>query len=281
MKSPLPWPGGKSYLLKTLVRFMPQHRIYVEVFSGSAKLLFAKRESKYEILNDVNDELLNFYRVVKHRPSELADLFERDFRGRARFMELCGESRFKSRRDCELIRAHRFAYLVWWSFGAKSTSFIRPRRGKLNRPILALRSLLEQTSIRLSNVVIDKTDFADCIRRYDSRDTFFYLDPPYVNAGDLGHYKPMQEERNEELIEILANIRGKFLLSYDNAPLIRRLAAEKNFTIRKVSVRYTINEKSNDMRVTELLISNYELPRIRSAPRSDPSTSLQTSADLV
>jgi len=70
MDAPFGWPGGKRNLRKTLIELLPAHRAYVEVFSGSAKLLFAKEPSEWEIVNDVNDDLLNFFRVAKHRPAE-------------------------------------------------------------------------------------------------------------------------------------------------------------------------------------------------------------------
>src|SRR5438270_4491529 len=119
MDSPFPWPGGKRALKKVLLQLIPKHRAYVEVFAGSAKLLFAKSPSRWEVLNDVNDDLLNFFRVVKHRPAELAERMERDFIGKARFVDL----RAKTKMENEIDRAMRFLYLVWYSFGAKGEHF--------------------------------------------------------------------------------------------------------------------------------------------------------------
>jgi len=119
MNSPFAWPGGKRALKTVLLQLIPKHRAYVEVFSGSAKLLFAKAPSQWEVLNDVNDELLNFFRVVKHRPSELAEMMEREFIGKGRFLEL----RRRSKMEPEIERALRFLYLAWFSFGAKGEHF--------------------------------------------------------------------------------------------------------------------------------------------------------------
>ena len=66
------WPGGKHRLLKHLCSRIPAHSLYVEVFAGSAKLLFAKEPSKAEVINDLNGDIANFFRVTKHRPAELA-----------------------------------------------------------------------------------------------------------------------------------------------------------------------------------------------------------------
>jgi DNA adenine methylase len=265
MNAPFGWPGGKRYLVKTLLRLIPAHKAYVEVFSGSAKLLFAKEPSPFEILNDIHDDLLTFFRVAKHRPAELAELFERDIFGVGRFKELLAHGR-RTARDCELQQAYRFAYLVWWSFGCKSEHFAHVTVNQIKKPGRALRKsvrdirdVLRKTSERLTEVLIDQRDFADCIRRYDSPDTFFYLDPPYVDAADFSHYRPMEEKRNRELMEILAGIKGRFLLSYDNAPLVRELATKNKFNVKKVGVLYTLPRGSNDKKVTELLISNYTI----------------------
>src|SRR4051812_19096634 len=198
MDSPFAWPGGKRALKKVLLQLIPKHRAYVEVFAGSAKLLFAKEPSRWEVINDVNDDLLNFFRVVKHRPSELAEAMEREFIGKARFAELRAEVTNVTQSQNEIDRALRFLYLVWHSFGAMGATFGSQRIeqiGKMAHPIKrsmsAVREVLELTASRLTNVLVDRRDFADCIDRYDSRDTFFYLDPPYTAFQPNGRYQPI------------------------------------------------------------------------------------------
>jgi DNA adenine methylase len=76
----------------------------------------------------------------------------------------------------------------------------------------------------LTNVLVDRRDFADCIDRYDSRDTFFYLDPPYTAFQPNGRYQPISEARLRELFAILKDVRGKFLLSFNDAKIVRDAA---------------------------------------------------------
>jgi DNA adenine methylase len=265
MNAPFGWPGGKRYLLKTLLRLIPEHKVYVEVFSGSAKLLFAKQPSHWEILNDVNDDLLNFFRVAKHRPAELAELFTQEFIGVGRFKDFRAEH-FISARHCELQQAKRFAYLIWWSFGSKGEHFAHATlkqiaKKPLRKTTRDVAELLQRTSDRLREVVVDQRDFADCIARYDAPATFFYLDPPYTKFQDNGRYVPMDEKRNRELLDLLRKIKGKFLLSFDDAPLIRELASAAHFTVRTVGVLYTLGARTKQKKVQELLIANYQLPR--------------------
>ena len=76
MKSPISWVGGKSKLVKTLLPLIPQHKCYVEVFGGAGWLLFGKQLSNIEILNDYDEELINFWSVVQNAPLQDRRLFE-------------------------------------------------------------------------------------------------------------------------------------------------------------------------------------------------------------
>jgi DNA adenine methylase len=260
MESPFGWPGGKRNLKKTLLAAIPQHKAYVEVFAGSAKLLFAKSPSPWEILNDINDDLVNFFRVAKHRPSELAERLEHDLIAAGRFTELKQEKT----RGGEIERALQFAYLTWYSFGSKGEHFaslqikhLAKAKTPVKRSLIRVRTLLADVAERLRSVLVENRDFAECIRRYDSRDTFFYCDPPYTDFQENGRYKPMGE-RNRELFRLLSCIKGKFLLSFDDSAEIRALCKEFRFRVTRVKVAYTLGGTRSSVG-NEVLISNYRI----------------------
>jgi DNA adenine methylase len=268
MESPFGWPGGKRNLKNTLLKALPPHRAYVEVFAGSAKLLFAKEPSQWEIVNDLNDDLVNFFRVVKHRPSELAELLEHDLIASGRFAEL----RKAPRHESEIERAVQFAYLTWYSFGCKGEHFasiqikhIDKARAPVKKSLARVRILLADVADRLRRVLVESRDFAECIGRYDSMNTFFYCDPPYFKFQDNGRYTPLGD-RNEELFALLGKIKGKFLLSFDGAPEIRELAARHRFHCREVSTSYSLSG-GGPRPVRELLISNYR-PNVKNIAQS-------------
>jgi DNA adenine methylase len=260
MESPFGWPGGKRNLKKTLLAAIPQHKAYVEVFAGSAKLLFAKEAGGWEILNDINDDLVNFFRVAKHRPSELAERLEHDLIAAGRFSELKQEKPHGS----EIERALQFAYLTWYSFGSKGEHFasttiqqVMKAKAPVKRSLVRVRTLLADVAERLRHVLVENRDFADCIRRYDCRDTFFYCDPPYTEFAPNGRYKPLGE-RNRELFQALAGIKGKFLLSFDDSAEIRTLCKEFSFRVTRVRVPYSLAKKGITIG-NEVLVSNYRL----------------------
>jgi DNA adenine methylase len=257
--SPFAWPGGKRALKKTLLALIPPHTIYAEVFAGSAKLLFAKNPSKLEVLNDVNGDLINFFRVAKHRPAELAELLETECIHAARFREL----RAATPAADEVERALRFIYLVWHSFGAKGEHYASPsaRSPQAKHSLDLVRGVLDATSGRLARVHVEQRDFAEILARYDSRTTFFYLDPPYVDFQPIAQYEPLSEERREEMFKLLAQIKGKFLMSFDDCAEIRGLARQHGFGVRSVGVVYTMNRKQERKKSPELLIANYSMTR--------------------
>jgi DNA adenine methylase len=240
VRSPFAWPGGKRGLTKTLLGRLPEHRVYVEVFAGSAKLLFAKAPSEREVMNDLNGEVTNFFRVAKHRPAELAECFDQEIVHAGRFREL---REFTGQED-ELHRALRFAYLVWYSYGAKGDHFAggsaKMVEGRPLRSLDRVRELLAQTATRLRNVLIEQRDFSQVLTRYDSADAFFYLDPPYVHFGNLARYDALSEERRTELFQLLSELKGKFLMSFDDCDEVRDLSRRHKFQVERVEVSYTL-----------------------------------------
>ncbi|HWR17143.1 MAG TPA: DNA adenine methylase [Terriglobales bacterium] len=260
MNAPFGWPGGKKNLKLQLLKLIPKHRCYVEVFSGSAKLLFAKDPSQWEILNDWNSDLINFFRVAKYRAAELAQAFDIEIVHAERFLDWKG-----AHPTDEIHRAMRFAYLTWWSFGAKGEHFattaiasLRSHARAVHKSIATVREILTKTATRLHDVQVERRDFADCIRRYDSPDTFFYCDPPYTSFGRNGRYETLAEDRHRELIRSLANVKGKFLLSYDDSELVREEARACGLKVRRIEVKYTLAKQAAKRRkFGELLVSNY------------------------
>lgn len=117
LHSPLRWVGGKYRLREQILERFPEHSCYVEAFAGAGWVLFGKdaATSKVEVINDLDGELINFYRVLKHRPAEFAEMFHLELISRQLFNEY---RRFEEGKT-ELERAMRFYYVLRLCFGGK------------------------------------------------------------------------------------------------------------------------------------------------------------------
>ncbi|CCB80763.1 DNA adenine methylase [Helicobacter bizzozeronii CIII-1] len=89
---PLVWPGGKFYLTKTLLEKLPSRKYFCEVFAGGLSLLFAKRKENFEIVNDSNRELINFYICARDFPESLARAYARLPLEREAFMQIANRA---------------------------------------------------------------------------------------------------------------------------------------------------------------------------------------------
>jgi len=259
INSVIPWAGGKSLLRKQIVARFPEHTAYAEPFCGVCWVVLAKpREmSKTEFLNDINGELSNFFRVVRERPLELLE--------KLRFRVLSKED-FMNERSLpledagdEVARAARFYWLSGMAFsgksvGSKGASFRYSIRDRNVRSTTRYETRIMEIHHRLRTTYIFNEDFRVFIPRIDRPRTFFYCDPPYYGASS--HYAfGFKRQDHEELAELLRNIKGKFLLSYEDTPEVREMYGWAN--IEEVETLYSV-ERLRTRTATELLISNYD-----------------------
>ena len=118
---------------------------------------------------------------------------------------------------------------------------------------------------RLSNITtVEKIDCVELIKKYDSRDTFFYLDPPY-HSKEFYYSQDFPKEKHKELADVLNNIEGKFALSYYDFEDLRIFYPESKFRwYRKDVYRSAATRSSTDddygekSRAEEILIMNYQ-----------------------
>lgn len=235
MRPPIPYFGGKQMLASKLLPLFPEHKTYVEPFGGAASLLFAKNPSPVEIYNDIDSDLVNFMRVLRDD-----DMFP-DFYNRACLSPYSREEWLFCRdhlNDDEnpVERARRFFVLARFSFnGLVGRSFgidVTASKGGMVQKASAYHGvlgMLPALSNRLTSVLIENRDFRDIIRIYDTEQTFFYLDPPYLpETRRSGSYKcELTLEDHHELIELLSKVKGKVMLSGYSSKLYDSLGWNK------------------------------------------------------
>lgn len=262
INSPIKWVGGKSRLRKHIIPLIPSHTCYVEVFGGAGWVLFGKEPSQVEILNDIDQDLITFFRVVKHKPEELIQSFEWELVSRAEFNRL---AKLDSTQLTDIERAHRFFYLIMAGWGGE---FHYPRfatsvtdGGHGNRLFGAIKHLykrLEPVHQRLKTVIIENLMWQECVNRYDREKVVMYLDPPYPSNSANYKYNMRSWEDHQNLATRLAQTRCKWLLSSYNNEQVRNLYEGYHFVpIRSFSGM--ANKKNGSSRTLndELIITNF------------------------
>lgn len=252
-KSPLAWLGGKSRLADSIIERMPEHQAYCEVFAGAAWVLFRKPESKVEIINDINRELVTLYRCVKNHLPELVAQFRWMLVARDefdRFMHTPAETL------TDIQRSARFYYLAKTSFGAKvrSPTFGIAASGPPRLNLLRVEEDLSEAHLRLSRVYIENRPYADVLARFDKPGTLFYVDPPYWGCEQDYGIGLFSRDDFAMLAGLLDKVQGKFILSLNDVPGVREVFA--NFRIEAVTTRYSIAAKKKAP-ASEVLITNF------------------------
>ena len=217
---PFPYIGSKRRLASKIVGLLPEHSCYVEPFGGSAAVLLSKRPAETDVYNDLNGHLVTFFKVVRDRPEELQEWLQATPYSR----KLHDEYRRKLYGDeevpnDEIARAGMTFFMQHTTFGGKlNASFKQPaQRNETKRwydmtsPYRDGINMLTEISDKIASCVIEQLDWRECIRRYDSPSTVFYLDPPYQQSGDVYGF----EFSATDLTDALYGINGEWLLSFD------------------------------------------------------------------
>ena len=248
----IPWVGGKRRLAKVILPMFPEHQCYVEPFAGGAALFFAKPPSETEVLNDINSELVNLYRVVKHHLEEFCRQFKWALVSREIFKWL-QDTPLEALTDIQ--RAARFYYLQKLAFGAKisSQTFGTATSSKPRLNLLRLEEDLSDAHLRLCRVFIEHVSWQECIRRYDRPHTLFYLDPPYW--GTEGYGVDFGFDQYVLMAELASSIKGRMIISVNDTPEMRQVFSVLN--IDSVDIKYTVGGAVKSKQARELIIRNW------------------------
>jgi DNA adenine methylase len=251
MIGPLPYIGGKNRLAKKIISLLPEHITYVEPFAGGAQVLFHKLPSEVEVLNDLDFDIVNFFRVCQWHYEELV-----------RYLRYCLISR--KLHELHLVtnpatltdiqRAGRFFYLQKNSFGGLILKqkfhygVVQPSNYNLER----IPEILEHAHRRLQRVQIESLPYEQVLERYDRATTVFYLDPPYW--GPKLYKFNFTETDFKALAQRLRNLKGKFILSLNDRPEVREVFGQ--FRMQTVELAYTA-KRDTRARHKELLMMNF------------------------
>jgi len=253
MAKPLvPWIGGKRKLADHILPLFPPHQCYVEPFAGAAALFFLKQPSEVEVLNDINGDLVNLYRVVKHHFEELYRQFKWTLTSRQNWEWL---QTTPPEVLTDVQRAARFLYLQKLAFGGKveGQSFGTATTSRPRFNLLTLKNDLQECHFRLLNTTVEHLNWERCIEKYDRPHTLFYCDPPYWETEGYG--VEFGWENYVRLAEMAQSIKGTMIISINAHPDIRALLSD--LPVVEVPYKYTVGGSDKSADCVELVYGTW------------------------
>lgn len=256
----LKWPGAKWSIADKIIKLMPKHKIYLEPFFGSGAIFFSKQPCNTEILNDLDSEVVNLFRVIRNKPEELAKLVYFTPYAREEYKESY------NRYGTDIERARQFLirsnmaragmqyYSSSWRhagpvLGATCKQRVSGDWAKIPERIL-------EAAVRLKDAEIENTNALELIKKYNRKDCLIYVDPPYLLSTRRQRYynvEMTEDKEHEELIKLLKQHSGPVILSGYNSDLYNDLLHDWDTTEIKT------NAEQGKERI-EVIWTNFELP---------------------
>lgn len=256
------YPGGKTTIADWIIKQLPEHEVYVEPFGGSAGVLANKPESLLEVYNDTASLCVDFFRAVKRRPDDLQHWVQTTPYSRELFDEYT-EALQQDRPEDLIERAGMFWYTQFTSFAGKGVicggggltfSIQCSANGTKNRQddLISAADKVSKLCERFRKVQLEHIDFETVFEKYDSQDTVFYCDPPYVDVGDDYYQTGDGGFDHERFVDVLQQAEGKWVVSYDH----RIPDGLADYTVIDRGKHSTMDYKKGEK--TESLIMNYD-----------------------
>lgn len=257
--SPIKWFGGKHYLAQEIISLLPsKYRTYVEPFGGGGHVLTQKHPSKVEVYNDIDADLVNFLMVLRSKREELTEALMS--LPSSRF--LCQFWQHEPLPEDDFERAIRWFYLLRQRISPKNATLVSGWRAskELNTATDYQNALtrLQAFEERWRNVMIECVDFRRMFDIYDSPETVFFVDPPYVGKED--QYKGgFSFQDHVDLASILKNIQGKAIVTYYECDLVNSLYKDWIRIEKDGYVGSSVVKKNGKRKIEqELILMNYE-----------------------
>lgn len=259
MNTLLNYPGAKWGMAREIVALMPPHRSYLEPFFGSGAVLFNKPPSAIETVNDVDGDVVNFFKVLREQPEKLATFIAMTPYSRAVF-----DDAHENRGSSDFERAWKFAirskmghgFKTYQKTGFKIDVYARENSYAVNCWNRLPRYLLDAAG-RLKEVQIEQRPALELIRKFNHDNVLIYADPPYLlnTRGGKQYRHEMTEQDHVELLEALKQHKGTVILSGYPSELYDRELAGWSMIARK-----SYNQNADQR--TEVLWCNFEVPSL-------------------
>lgn len=263
------WYGGKYSHLDWLLPFLPQATHYCEPFGGSAAVLLNREPSPVETYNDLDGEVVNFFRVLRDQKDALIEAIGLTPFSREEFAQAI-DAEVTSLSDLErarlfFVRARqvRTGLAQTASSGRWAHCVLTSRAGMAGAVSRWLGSVedLPEIAQRLLRVQIEHDDALAVIQRYDSDETLFYCDPPYPHdsrSDNKAYRYEMTDTQHRELAEVLHTVKGKVALSSYHSQLMDELYHDWECIEAPTKLAHSVKQPR-----TEVLWANYDIQEAR------------------
>lgn len=255
MKTPVKYWGGKQQLADKIIAIISEHHCYTEVFFGGGAVFFKKPISKVEIINDINDNMVNFYKTIKRNFNSLHEELDTTLYSEFQYQE--AKQLWKEGGD-KVLRAWAVFVLSHQSFsGNLGNSWAFSDTANLAKKLDNTKKMFDERYVkRLEHVQIFCRDAINVLENTDSIDTFHFIDPPYFNSN-MGHYDGYTKENFKELLNWLSIAKGKFILTTYPSEILSEYTKANNWhTINNV-MHLSASTKAGANK-TEVFTMNYK-----------------------
>ncbi len=258
----IPYYGGKWELSKQLVPMLPVHERYIEVFAGGLSMLFRKKRVEKNIVNDFDNDIVNLYVSVAEKFDEFSNHVYWIPRSRKLFAKYQAKI-LATKGEIEIPDAKRAAmyyYVIKNAFNKNVYNVMSKAEGKKVNWHTGLIEELKWSRKMMNGVIVENLDFRELVKRYEPQEgDCWYLDPPYVVAGEKKNYyfHDFTNDDHDALKDVCDKIhenKAKFMVSYDNRQVIKDLF--KDYNVNEIKTKYSGSPDKKER--IELVITNYE-----------------------
>jgi DNA adenine methylase len=266
MKPLVPYHGSKGKLAGWIAGLMPPHRVYIEPFAGSLAVLLAKRPATHEVVNDIDGDVVNFYRMLRERPEDLEQACRLTPYARDEFYA----ADIHQVGIDDLERARRWWIRVTQGFGAITRAgngwALSTKQGGSDPGGVANRlDRFGAVVQRLSRVAVENRDACEVIEAHATAETVVYADPPYLGGTREMHstkayaHEMTSEDDHRRLAATLHETPATVLLSGYPSPLYDELYGDWHCIERRVTKWSSNGRATVRPKVTEVIWANRDL----------------------
>jgi DNA adenine methylase len=245
--------GGKFNVRKTINDLIPDHDIYIEPFFGGGAIFWHKKKAKINVINDLDTDMINRIKLILDAPSDL-NLYRKDLTTLDKVKEFYSNSFKEEYSTADKILLEKI--ITGCGF---SGCYVRMEKNiyKIEFGLKNNISKIDLYKQKLENVKIYNTDYMEMINKYDSENSFFFIDPPYECCAKRWGYAQPKDFDFILLRERLKKLKGKFLLTLNDSENIRNIFSEFDIIPFIAKSRRLNIEKTKQTTRNEVFIKNY------------------------